>query len=155
MVDRGAVAMTRARGYTLAELIAVMGIALLVIALVGPLYLGVTRALDVEAARGELLAGAREVLHPLKDDVRQAQSLAVTPTRLSLVVKGQRVEYLSTAAGVTRRSGGSRPLGGAGIRVEFRPLGGRGVEVRLSGQRSVRSRTLTLERRLTIARRVQ
>jgi hypothetical protein len=44
-------------------------------------------------------------------------------------------------------------LGGEGISLAFSPLGGNGVEVTLSGERAVRSRTITVHREVTIARR--
>jgi hypothetical protein len=142
-------------GYTLVELVSVIGIAFLVVAMVGPLYFALSRAMEVEAARGELLAGAREVLHPMKAEVREAESLTVSPRRLSLTVKGRRVEYVSVRGGVSRRAdGGSRVLGAEGIAVEFRPLRARGVEVVLHGTRTVRSRTITIARDAAVARRV-
>lgn len=143
------------RGYTLVELVSVIGIAFLVIAMVGPLYFAVSRATEVEAARSELLAGAREVMHPVKADVREAEALSVSPRRLSLTVRGKQVEYVSVRGGVSRRTGGgSRTLGAEGIVVEFRPLRARGVEVVLHGTRTVRSRTITIAREAAVARRV-
>ena len=78
----------KSRGYTLVEMVTVMGIGFLVLTLVGTLYLGVNRAVGIELARSELLANAREVLHPLEAEVREASALSASPSRLSLVVQG-------------------------------------------------------------------
>lgn len=146
--------MTRRRGYTLIELITVTGIGLVVMSLVGSLHLTITRAIQTEVARSELVAGAREVLHYLKSDVRGADSIAVTPGRLIVIADGDRIAYANVRGGVSRQSrAGARLLGGEGIQVAFSPLGASGVEVTLSGQRTVRSRTLTLHRETAIARR--
>lgn len=146
--------MSRRKGYTLVELIAVMGIALVVASLIGSLHLTITRAIETELARTEVLAGAEEVLHYLKRDVRGADAFSVRPGSLTVFRHGEAITYANAQAGVSRRSRvGSRLLGGEGITVAFSPLGGRGVQVTLRGERAARSRTITLRREVVIARR--
>ena len=146
--------MSRRRGYTLVEMVTVMGITLVVVSLIGSLHLTITRAVETELARSEMVAGADEVLHYLKSDVRGADAFSMGSRSLTVVRHGERVTYTSTQAGVTRKSrAGSRLLGGEGITVAFSPLGGRGVQVTLRGERTARSRTLALRREVVIARR--
>jgi prepilin-type N-terminal cleavage/methylation domain-containing protein len=153
--------MTRQKGYTLVEMITVTGIGLVVASLLGSLYLTITRAVEVELARSEMVAGAREVIHYLQRDVRRADSLAVTPASLTVTAQGERITYSPARAGVSRRTGaglpgppkGARLLGNQGISVAFSPLGSSGVEVTLTGERAVRSRVITVHREVAIARR--
>jgi type II secretory pathway pseudopilin PulG len=146
--------MKRRRGYTLVEMVTVAGIALVVASLTGSLYLTITRAIETELARSELVAGAREVSHYLKSDVRRADAIAVGEGKLTLVAQGENISYANSRGGVSRQSRtGTRLLGGEGIKASFSPLGDRGVEVRLTGERSVRSRTITLHREIAVARR--
>lgn len=146
--------MTRCRGYTLLEMVTVAGIVLVVASLVGSLHLTITRAVETELARSEMVSGAREVIHYLQSDVRRADSLALSANRLTISAQGERITYAAGGHGVSRQSKtGTRMLGGEGISVAFSPLGGNGVEVTLSGVRAVRSRTITVHREVTIARR--
>jgi len=147
-------AMTRCRGYTIVEMITVAGIALVVASLVGSLHLTITRAVETELARSEMVSGAREVIHYLKRDVRRADSLALSANRLTITAPGERITYTAGGHGVSRQSkAGTRALGGDGIAVAFSPLGSSGVEVTLSGERTVRSRMITVHREVAIARR--
>jgi len=146
--------MTRRRGYTLVEMITVAGLSLVVCSLVGSLYLTTTRAIETELARSEMMAGAREVCHYLKRDVRGAESLAVSGDRLTLIARGEAITYANSKGGVSRGSAtGTRLLGGLGLRVRFSPLGAKGVEVKVTGQRTVRSRAIRMDREMTLARR--
>ena len=146
--------MTRARGYTTIELVVVCAIAGLVLATVSALYATVTRATEVEAARSQLVAGAREVLHQIEADVRASQSLSSTAGQLTLMARGQQVTYANSEEGVTRRvAAGRRVLGTEGMTVSFQSAGGRAVTVVLRATRTVRSRSLTIARELTVGRR--
>jgi prepilin-type N-terminal cleavage/methylation domain-containing protein len=155
MAGVGAIAMRDRRGFTLIELMTVAALSVVVVALVGSLHFAVTRALETEGARGQMLAGAREVMRYVKRDVRQAGSLSAQPASLTLVVQGETVTYRMSGGGVVRRtSRGERVLGAPGLKIAFRPLGTRGVAMTLTGRRVVRSRTLTLRRETAIARRM-
>jgi prepilin-type N-terminal cleavage/methylation domain-containing protein len=146
--------MRRRRGYTLVEMITVAGIGLVVASLVGSLYLTITRAIETELARSEMVAGAREVSHYLKSDVRRADSIAVSAEKLALVSEGERITYTNSSGGVSRQSTtGARLLGSKGITAGFSSLGGNGVEITLTAERTVRSRTITLYREIAVARR--
>jgi len=146
--------MKRCRGFSLVEMVTVAGITVVVISLVGSLHLTITRAIETELARSEMVAGAREVLRYVKSDVRRADSIVVRPGELALTAGGERIRYTNAGGGVSRGSkAGARLLGGEGIRVAFSSLGGSGVEVTLDGERTVRSRVITVHREIAVARR--
>ena len=146
--------MIRSKGYTIVELVTVMGVGAVVAAMIGSLWLTTTRAVETELARSALSAGAREVSHHLKKDVRSADSVDVRGNVLTLAVRGETVTYTSDREGVHRRSGnGSQTLGIRGINASFSVVGQRGIQVTVSGERLVRSRTVAIHRELMIARR--
>jgi hypothetical protein len=154
MAHGGGLAVTQCRGYTIVEMITVTGLLLVIASLVASLHFTIARAVETELARSEMVAGAREVIHSLQSDVRRADSLALSASRLTMSVQGERITYATGKHGVNRESGaGTRALGCDGISVAFSLLGGHGVEVVLDGERTVRSRMIAVHREVVIARR--
>jgi hypothetical protein len=146
--------MSRNRGYTIVELVTAMGVGVVVATMIASLWLTTTRAIETELARSALSAGAREVSHHLKRDVRRADSVEVSGNVLTLEVGGETVTYMSDGEGVHRRiGGGSQTLGLRGMGASFSVVGQRGVQVTVSGERLVRSRAVAIRRELMIARR--
>jgi hypothetical protein len=146
--------MKRRRGYTLVEMVTVAGIGLVAASLMGSLYLTINRAIETELARGEMVAGAREVSHYLKSDVRRADAVAVSGGELTLVAQGETITYSNSGGGIRRRAKtGERLLGGEGFKAAFFPLGGDGLEVTITGERNVRGRAIALHREIAVARR--
>jgi len=134
------------RGVALIELIFAMGLGLIVLSVGYRTYATVSRAHQYECSRESVMLTAQNLLGRIKEDVRAANSVAVSRNTLT-VRSGPRTtiyRILPSGAGVQRAIGRGRALY-AGVGAEFAAGSSHGVSVRVFARQRANRRPIRVD----------